>query len=145
MQQYDACYDMARWNCLGLMQAKTDGDELIWIKDSNVSSFNIALLVHYLIFLKQQGYLVLSCIKPLQMDRLNFSDHFSYINLCFGAMVDFLWFLEVLTILWNFPNKVKSRKCITASALCHADLSRSKVPAQVKPDWWAPSVSLSAN
>ena len=81
MQQYDACYDMAIWMCLGLMQAKTEGDELIWIKDSNISSLNMALIVHFLILLKQQGKLVLSCMKPLQMDRLNFSDHFSYINL----------------------------------------------------------------
>ena len=29
MQQYDACYDMARRKWLGLMQAKTEGDELI--------------------------------------------------------------------------------------------------------------------
>ena len=55
MQQYDACYDMARLKCLGLMQAKTEGDELIWIKDSNVTSLNMALLVRYLILLKQQG------------------------------------------------------------------------------------------
>ena len=50
----------------------------------------MAFIVHFLILLKQQGKLVLSYMKPLQMDRLNFSDHFSYINLSFGAMVDFL-------------------------------------------------------
>ena len=55
MQQYDACYDMARWKCLGLMQAKTEGDELIWVKDSIISLLNMALLVHYLILLKQKG------------------------------------------------------------------------------------------
>ena len=68
--------------CLGLMQAITERNELILIKDSNISSLNMALIVHFLILLKQQGKLVLSCMKPLQMDRLNFSDHFSYINLC---------------------------------------------------------------
>ena len=80
MQQYDACYDMAIWMCLGLMQAITERNELIWIKDSNISSLNMALIVHFLILLKQQGELVLSCMKPLHMDRLNFSDNFSYIN-----------------------------------------------------------------
>ena len=55
MQQYDACYDMAKWLCLGLMQAKTERDELIWVKDSIISLLNMALLVHYLILLKQQG------------------------------------------------------------------------------------------
>ena len=80
MQQYDACYDMAIWMCLGLMQAITERNVLIWTKGSKVSSFNIATLVHYLILPKQQGKLVLSCMKPLQMDRLNFSDNFSYIN-----------------------------------------------------------------
>ena len=79
MQQYDACYDMAIWLCLGLMQVILERNELIWIKDSNISSLNMALIVHFLILLKQQGELVLSCMKPLQMDRLNFSDNFSYI------------------------------------------------------------------
>ena len=79
MQQYDACNDMAIWMCLGLMQVIIERNELIWIKDSNISSLNMALIVHFLILLKQQGKLVLSCMKPLQMDRLNFSDHFSYI------------------------------------------------------------------
>ena len=55
MQQYDACYGMARGKCLGLMQAKTERDELILVKDSIVSLLNMALLVHYLILLKQQG------------------------------------------------------------------------------------------
>ena len=55
MQQYDAWYDMAKWKCLGLMQAKTERNELIWIKDSNISLLNMALLEHHLILLKQQG------------------------------------------------------------------------------------------
>ena len=80
MQQYDACYDMAIWMCLGLIQAITERIELIWIKDSIISLLNMALIVHFLILLKQQGKLVFSCMKPLQMDRLNFSDHFSYIT-----------------------------------------------------------------
>ena len=79
MQQYDACYDMAIWLCLGLMQAKIGRDEPIWIKDSNISSLNMAFIVHYLILPKQQSKLVLSCMIPLQMDRLNFSGNFSYI------------------------------------------------------------------
>ena len=80
MQQYDACYDMAIWMCLGLMQAITERNELIWIKDSNISSLNMAFIVHYLILPKQQHKLVLSCMKSLQIDRLNFSDNSSYIN-----------------------------------------------------------------
>ena len=80
MQQYDACYDMAIWICLGLMQAITERNELIWIKGSNISSLNMAFIVHYLILPKQQGKLLLSCMKSFQMDRLNFSDNFSYIN-----------------------------------------------------------------
>ena len=102
MQQYDACYDMAIWMCLILMQAITERNELIWIKDSNISSLNMDLIVHFLILLKQQGKLVLSCMKPLQMDRLNFSDHFSYINLCIWSygwfsMIfrSFNYFLEI--------------------------------------------------
>ena len=67
--------------CLGLMQAITERNELILIKNSNISSLNMAFIVHYLILLKQQGKLVLSCMKPLPMDRLIFSDQNSYINL----------------------------------------------------------------
>ena len=37
----------------------------------------------------------------------------------------FLWFFEVLGIFWNFLIKNKSRKCNTASALRHCDVSRS--------------------
>ena len=105
VQQYDACYDMARWMCLGLMQAKTERNEPIWIKDSNVSSFNIALLVHFLILLKQQGYHVLSCMKPLQMDRLNFSDHFSYINLCIWSYGWFSMIFRSFGYFLEFPIK----------------------------------------
>ena len=79
MRQYDGCYDMAIWMCLGLMQIIIERNELIWTKDSNISSLNMAFIVHYLILPKQQGKLVLSCMKPLQMDRLNFFDNFSYI------------------------------------------------------------------
>ena len=35
---------------------------------------------HYLIYPKQWPYVVLTCMKMVQMDRLDFSDHFSYIN-----------------------------------------------------------------
>ena len=75
--------------CLGLMQAKTERND-----DSNVSSFNIVLLVHYLIFLKQQGYLVLSCMKTLPMVRLNFSDQNSYINL-------FIWSYRLISMIFR--------------------------------------------
>ena len=84
-----------QYEYVGLMPAKTERNEPIWIKDSNVSSFNIALLVHYLILLKQQGYFVLSCMKPLPMDRLNFSDQNSYINL-------FIWSYGVFSMnFWS--------------------------------------------
>ena len=103
MQQYDACYDMAIWMCLGLMQAKIERDKLIWIKDSNISSLNMALIVHFLILLKQQGKLVLSCMKPLQMDRLNFSDHFSYINLCIWSYGWFSMIFRSFDYFLEFP------------------------------------------
>ena len=45
-------------------------------------------------------------------------------------------------IFWNFLIYFKSRKSITASALRHADLSRSTDPVQVKPDAWVPHVSV---
>ena len=97
MQQYDACYDMAIWMCLGLMQVIIERDELIWIKDSNISSLNMAFIVHYLILPKQQGKLLLSCMKSFQMDRLNFSDNFSYINyfnLCYVWLSMNFWSFE---------------------------------------------------
>ena len=56
-------------------------------------------------------------------------------------MIDFIWFLEVNNIFWNFLNRNKSRNYIIASAFRHADLSRSTGAIQLKPDQWGPLVS----
>ena len=118
MQQYDACYDMAIWMCFGLMQAKTERNELIWIKDSNISSLNMALIVHFLILLKQQGELVLSCMKPLQMDRLNFSDNFSYINYFIWSYGWISMIFRSLNCFLEFPRLFRN-KVIPENALLH--------------------------
>ena len=54
--------------------------KLVWIHDSNSNSIYDYLNALYLFCPKQRTNIVQTCMKMVQMDRLDFSDHFSYIN-----------------------------------------------------------------
>ena len=55
-----------------------------------------------LVLSKTEDNIVQTCMKMVQMDSLNFSDNFSYIIYLIWSYVNFLWFIEVLAIFWNF-------------------------------------------
>ena len=64
----------------------------------------------YMICPKQQPSVVLTCMKMVQMDRLDFSDHFSYINYFIWS---YGWISMIFRSLGNFLdflNYFKSRK-----------------------------------
>ena len=99
--------------------------KLVWIHDSNSNSIYDYLNALYLFCPKQRTNIVQTCTKMVQMDSLNFSDNFSYINYLIWSygwisMIywSFSYFLE-------FPDYNKSRNEFTASALRHRDVSRS--------------------
>ena len=81
--------------------------ELVWTLGSNSNSIYDVLNALHMICPKLQLYVVLTCMKMVQMDRLDFSDHFSYI-IClissYGWIYMNFWslyyFLEFLIIFW---------------------------------------------
>ena len=144
--QCNAQYDAWSWhgNMLRfeLMQLTTIKMKLVWTLGWNSNSICVGLNAIYMICAKQQLYVVLTCMKMVQMDSLNFSDNFSYINYLIWVTVNFVWILEVYTTFWNFLIYFKSRKSFNATAWHHLDISRSTGRLQVKPDLWDPYVSV---
>ena len=51
-------------------------------------------------------------MKPVQMDRMDFSDHFSYINLFILSYRLFSMIFEVCDHFWNFQYKNNSSNAL---------------------------------
>ena len=127
IRQYDAWSWHVYVMLFVLMQTTTSSMELIWIKDSNATP-NLSILNALYVFSSiQQVKVGLSCMKLVQMDRLNFSDNFSYINY-------FIWSYRLISMnFWSFKhflefsdlllNKKIPANVFMTSAVCHSDVS----------------------
>ena len=80
-------------------------------------------------------------MKMVQMDRLDFSDHFSHINYFHWSYRLFSMTSLSLNTFLEFPGLFLIQKILIASTPRHSDVSRVNWAGPVKPDQWGPLVS----